>query len=88
MDDKINEGDRMTLFMETEAWKVIKNKFDLAYNQLNSLDGVSTIKEIEGKKWARKVLSDFIGYLEGTVDEVKWLKHNKEIKKTTLKYRE
>lgn len=65
-------------FFKTEEWKVVEEKWSQAYDQLSRIGDCKTIKELEGKRWAQKVLSDFMEYLRG---EIEWeIEQNKKIK--------
>jgi len=59
-------------FFKSEEWKMVEDRWVQAYDELSRIGDVQTLKELEGKKWAIKVLANFMEYLKGEMEKSAW----------------
>ena len=66
----LEEARKVRETMKTEGWKIIEKIFDEGVESLDSLRGITTMKEVLGRQDASRILRKFMGSLTDIVDKV------------------
>ena len=83
MDDttKIGNAENIKVLVESRAWELIKKSFEEKLASLDSINDVTSIKQLEGKKFARRVLVDWWISIQAIIDDGDFAKKQIEIDK-------
>lgn len=85
---KIETATNVKALVESRGWVEVKKLWEEMYSQLSSIEDVTSIKQIEGKKYARKVLTDWWIEIQALMDDGDFAKAELDkIKKTKSIYR-
>ena len=66
--NEIRIADSLSSMFRSDGWSVVKKKWDEPLADLKSIDGITTIKQLEGKQWAYKKLAQIMKDLIILVD--------------------
>lgn len=80
--ERVGNADNVKALVESKGWELVKKSFEEKLKELDSIGDVTTIKQLEGKKFAKRVLVDWWVSIQGYIDDGEFAKEEIEKIKT------